>query len=174
MPTILINATKSGNDVSFESLWEENHVRLYQHCYHLLGAREDAEDACQETFLKAWRTWEARKHDSNLSAWLYTIATNTSYDVLRHKRLIAFQTLDEWDYLSALDVETEVEVRTLLEQALKEQPAYHRRILLDVGSNSYSRQEMAARAGITLGNFNDHLYRARKAFRQHYQEQEVA
>jgi RNA polymerase sigma-70 factor, ECF subfamily len=173
MPTILINATKSGNDVSFEALWEENHVRLYQRCYHLLQHREDAEDACRETFLKAWRTWEARKHDKNLYAWLYTIATNTSYDVLRHKRLIAFQTLDGWDYFSALDVETEVEVRTLLEQALSAQPAHHRRILLDVGA-SYPRQEMAARAGITLGNFNDHLYRARKAFRQHYREQEVA
>ncbi len=170
--SILSTAEESGH-VSFEALHELYRARIYQRCYQLLQHREDAEDTCQETFLKAWRTWEARKHDSNLYAWLYTIATNTSYDVLRHKRLIALQSLDGWDNPSALDVETEVEVRTLLEQALSAQPAHHQRILPDVGA-SYSRQEMAVRAGITLGNFNDHLYRARKAFRQHYQEQEVA
>ncbi len=63
----------------------------------LLGERTRAEDALQDTFLKAYRAIERLKPGSNLRAWLYRILVNTAYDQLdrRKTRTRAFETMRE-------------------------------------------------------------------------------
>lgn len=168
---ILIAVEESGS-VSFDALYIAHRTRIYQRCYQLLSHVEDAEDACQETFMRAWRNWETCQREKNLYGWLFVIATNIAYDKLRRRRLIAFQSIEEWDAPSSHDVESEVELRVLIGQAMADQTKQHQRILL--GRNAYTYQEMADHLGLSLANFTDHLYRARKAFKRRYQEQEAA
>src|SRR3954470_8770031 len=70
----------------FDQALERHRRELHVHCYRMLGSFDEAEDAVQEAFLRAWRARDTQAEDSNLRAWLYKIATNVCLDALRKSK----------------------------------------------------------------------------------------
>src|SRR4051794_22228181 len=70
------------DDAAFARLVEPLRRELHVHSYRMLGSFEEAEDAVQETLLRAWRGREAFD-GSAFRAWLYRIATNVCLDAIR-------------------------------------------------------------------------------------------
>lgn len=74
------------DEPAFSALAERHRRELHVHCYRMLGSFDDAEDAVQETMLRAWRRRETFEGRSTFRAWLYRIATNACLDLLAKRR----------------------------------------------------------------------------------------
>ena len=95
----LLEAARGGDEDAFAQLAEPHRGVLHAHCYRMLGSLHDAEDALQETLLRAWRGLASFEGRSSLRSWLYAIATNVCLRAIerRPKRVLPI------DYVPAGD-----------------------------------------------------------------------
>jgi RNA polymerase sigma-70 factor (ECF subfamily) len=79
-----------GDDDSFRRLVEDQRGELHAHCYRMLGSLHDADDALQDTLVRAWRALPKFRGHSSHRTWLYRIATNVCLDAIarRPKRVL--------------------------------------------------------------------------------------
>jgi RNA polymerase sigma-70 factor (ECF subfamily) len=86
----LLEAARGGDEQAFGELVESYRRELHAHCYRMLGSPYDADDALQETLLRAWRGLARFEAGRPLRPWLYRIATNVCLDAIakRPKRVL--------------------------------------------------------------------------------------
>ncbi len=77
---------KLSREAAFERLVRATQQRLYAHLRRMLHAHPDADDALQNTYLKAWRAIDNFRGDSALYSWLYRIASNEALALIEHRK----------------------------------------------------------------------------------------
>ncbi|MDQ4041822.1 MAG: sigma-70 family RNA polymerase sigma factor, partial [Actinomycetota bacterium] len=82
----LVASVRAGDDRAFEALFERYQRPILSFCRHMLGSREEAEDAAQQAFLSAYNGIRAGDRELQLRPWLYTIARNHCLSQLRARR----------------------------------------------------------------------------------------
>lgn len=68
---------------------EQHRPELTRYCTRMLRSRFDADDAIQETMIRAWRSLDRFEHRSHVRTWLYRIATNVCVDMMRKRQRVA-------------------------------------------------------------------------------------
>ncbi len=174
---VLIEGLKNGSMESLRAIYEKYKGALYGYLYHLLGNHEAAEDCIQDVFVHLFERAKQYKAGTRFSSWLYQMAKNMAYDLMRKNKVRRAVSLDREieseegatsiANLIASDVDTE---KTILSN---EQEALLRKTILMLGETDRELitlcdlQEMSYReAGEVLGYSEDvistMLYRARK------------
>ena len=162
---------------------------LRGYCYRMLGSIDDAEDAVQDTLLKAWRRRETFAGRASLSTWLHAIATNVCLDVLKDRRrrgrptdtpepgtvddALEAMPREHWldpaptawafgsDDTPARQVELQQTISLAYVAALQHLPPKQRAILLLVEVLEWSAAEVAESLQTSVASVNSALQRAR-------------
>jgi len=77
---------RAGDADAFATLVDGHRVGLLRHCYRMLGSGLDAEEALQDTLLRAWQRLDTYEARGSFQGWIYRIATNLCIDRLRGRR----------------------------------------------------------------------------------------
>ena len=150
---------------------EDHRTALTRHCARMLGSRAEAEDAVQETMLRAWRGRRRFEGRSLLGSWLRRIATNVCIDMLdarsRHAVPLDPASLQEaWleagpDTDPAAQTLTNESFQLALLLALERLPAQQRAVLMLREALGWKASEVAELLGISRAAVNSALQRAR-------------
>lgn len=126
---------------------------------------EDRKDAFQEIVLQLWKSYPAYRGDSAVSTWMYRVALNTIFNLLKQRRL-TFATLPEQ---LAVEAEDHSELlRTVLSQL---NPSDRALVILYL--EGYSYQEIADIRAISLTNVSTRLSRIRQKLRSRFQSEVI-
>lgn len=91
----LLERAREGDEMAFGRLVRLHERRVFATAVQMLGDRGEAEDAAQETFLRAWRALARFDGRSKLSTWLYRICVNVCLNALRRRRRVAARTTED-------------------------------------------------------------------------------
>ena len=146
-------------------VWQK---QIYSHLLHLLGNHDDADDATQETFIQLLRSIEAFEERSKFSTWLYTIAHRKGIECLRNRSKIQRRFTRSERKLpidcaaAAADHLSEMEIRRLLQEAVKQLPTRQREVFLLRHFESLQFGQIASITGVSDGALKASYHHARK------------
>jgi RNA polymerase sigma-70 factor (ECF subfamily) len=86
MSVAALEAARGGDEAAFVQLTARHRRPVHLHAYRLLGSLDDADDALQETLLRAWRGLDGYDERGAMSAWLHRIATNVALRMIERRR----------------------------------------------------------------------------------------
>lgn len=170
---------QQGDDDSFTNLVETYQKPVYNLCYRMLGEPEAADDAAQETFLKAYQNLTRYDRERSFATWLLSIAAHHCIDRLRRKRFISFS-IDEDEEgqtelpdRSAPDPETETvkkQTRERLQDCLQSLEPIDRAAVVMRYWQDCSEIEIAQALKLTVPAVKSRLHRARRALADLWEE----
>jgi RNA polymerase sigma-70 factor (ECF subfamily) len=181
---ILIAAARSGDHPAFLELWTRHSSRAFKTAYRITGNRYDAEDAFQDTWMRAYMHLNTFDGRAQFSTWLARIAINSSLMILRRKRshpetsmeITDGDTWQHWDIADRAKNAEELYARhesvERLRRAIRCLKPPLRSVVEFYQANDSSLNELAEFAGISVAATKSLLYRAKKTLRKAFELKE--
>lgn len=166
---IWILRARQGDQQAFEKLVKAYEGPVYNLAYRMLGNASDAEDAAQETFLRAYAHLDSYDPKRKFSSWLFAIASNYCIDQLRRRRInwVSVDDLPPWEPLRARTPDPEESAMELsdgerIQKMLNTLPPDYRLAVVLRYWHDYSYQDIAAVTNSTVSAVKSRLHRARR------------
>lgn len=171
----LIEAYRAGQGRAFRHLIQRYQRPLFNHLVRLLGSKDDAEDAFQETFLRVYRALSRFETGRRFKPWLYTIAGNLVKNIYRSRVVRKKLSLDRelsddngadlGSILASVDPTPFDEVAReerakILREAVQELPPKGRQALVLYYFEGHSYEDIASIAEIPLGTVKSRIHNA--------------
>lgn len=166
----LVRRFQDGDGGAFESLVVRHGDRVFNLCLRILGDRDEAADASQDTFLTALRKLHTFRGDAAFSTWLHRVTVNACYDSLRRKRRRPMLQVvsDEGGErpepsLPSPDHADDVSLSVDVAQALRSIPEEFRVALVMADVRDLPYEEIARVLDIPVGTVKSRVFRGRVA-----------
>jgi RNA polymerase sigma factor (sigma-70 family) len=159
----LVRRTQAGDERAFAAIFKCHHAPLLSYCRHMLGNREEGEDALQQAFIKAHQALLGGTAPRELRPWLYAIARNCCLSAIAARRATA-PLQDHTPALAGLsdEVRQREDLRELL-AAIGRLPEHQRSALLLAELDDLSHQAIATVLGCPVSKVKALVYQARSA-----------
>ncbi len=175
----LVRRAQAGNTEAFEELVRRYERKVYNITYRMLGNEQDASEALQDAFLRAYRFLPKFQFKSSFYTWLYRIATNVSLSRLRGRERVETVSLDQPVGESgdiALDIPDykytperlmqQRELRQALQDAVSELPEDYRSVVVLRDLEDLSNEEVSKVLKLSVAAVKSRLHRGRLVLRE--------
>jgi RNA polymerase sigma-70 factor (ECF subfamily) len=164
----LVEACQAGESSAFDLLvarWED---KIRGAAYRLLGSEEEARDAAQEAFLKAYRALADFKGEARFSSWLYQITVNLCRDRLRRRKgrnLVSLDALEDGGPViaarapGALDLVEQIDLRRAVRRAIESLSEEQREVVILKEYQGLTFLEIAQALELPVSTVKTRLYR---------------
>jgi RNA polymerase sigma-70 factor (ECF subfamily) len=172
--TQIIAAVLAGDSEAYRHLVERYQNRVFGVLLRLVGDRDQAEDAAQEAFVKAYLALARFRGESSFGTWLVQIAIHAARDrTRRRQRYWQHETTDEGDSLDVAESAPSALANMVLDEdldrlqvALQQLPEDYREVLVLKHLEEWSFEEIARHAQASVGSLKVRAHRARRLLRQ--------
>jgi RNA polymerase sigma-70 factor (ECF subfamily) len=161
----LLSDFLGGDGAAFDELMARHEDHIFGLCLRMMGSREDALDATQDTFLTVYRKGGQYSGRSKFSTWLYRVAVNTCHDHLRKRKRHQVVPIPEGSDLPDSSVDDQldsVELRPDILHALASIPEEFRGVVMLVDIDGLALEEVAEILTLPLGTVKSRTYRGRR------------
>jgi len=173
----LVAQAKAGSSRAFGELYERHRLKLYRSILRILRNPQDAEDAVQRSFQRAFTNLNRFRGDSAFSGWMTRIAINEALMLLRQRRMPSQQdNVNETWELDLVDERptpeealVQNELRALLIQAISGLRGNLQSVVLLRDLQGLTNAETARRLGLTISAVKGRAFHAKRSLRQHFE-----
>jgi len=177
-----INESRQGNEEGFTRIVEVYQTPVYNLCYRMLGEVEAAEDAAQESFLRAYQNIHRYDPNRSFATWLLSIAAHYCIDRLRRRRFFTLS-IDDDDEEHPMELPDQSAVNPEAETARREEQEQLQKVLLSLNSTDraaivmrywydFSEVEIAESLSLTVSAVKSRLHRARRELAKYWREEQ--
>ncbi len=162
---------------AFSAIVRMYQERLYWHIRKMVISHDDANDVLQNTFMKAWNGLDGFRGDSQISTWLYRIATNETLTFLTNKRMRNVNSIDDLEDVLLTNLQADNyfngnELQLKLQKAILTLPEKQRLVFNMKYFDDITYDEMEAILGTSVGALKASYHHAVKKIEKFISEEE--
>jgi RNA polymerase sigma-70 factor (ECF subfamily) len=166
---VLVSRARRGDPGAFDTLVRRHYRAAYAVALAILGRRADAEDICQDAWVRALERLEDCRQPDRFIYWLLQIVRNRARNYLDYRRVRAAEPLAPDTEGVGADPQQGLDsgrLRVLLERSLELLPEVQRQVVLLHDLDGWTQREIAATLGISEVMSRQHLFQARSRLRE--------